>query len=83
MKNLDNLKKKNYSIIRINVWYTIFSGCISLTIRKVLDSLIYQKQSGFQNGRYIGEDTKSIYDVMFYTELKNNPCCLVLLNFEE
>lgn len=39
--------------------------------KKVLDSLISDTQSGFLKGRYIGENTRSIYDIMSYTEFKN------------
>ena len=60
-------------ITLLNVLYKIISGCISLRIRSVLDDLISDTQSGFLKGRYIGENTRFIYDLMSYTELNNIP----------
>jgi hypothetical protein len=34
-------------------------------------------------GRYIGENTRFIYDLMAYTEFKNIPGLLVLIDFEK
>lgn len=51
--------------------------------KKVLDSLISDTQSGFLKGRYIGENTRFIYDIMSYTEFKNIPGLLVLIDFEK
>ena len=70
-------------ITLLNVLYKIISGCVSLRIRSVLDDLISDTQSGFLKGRYIGENTRFIYDLMSYTELKNIPALLVLIDFEK
>lgn len=55
-------------IILLNVMYKLISGCISYRIRSTLDYLISETQSGFMKGRYIGENTRFIYDLMAYTE---------------
>ena len=34
-------------------------------------------------GRYIGENTRFIYDLMAYTESKNIPGLLMLIDFEK
>lgn len=83
MISLDSFKKNWRPITLLNVLYKIISGCISLRIKKVLDSLISDTQSGFLKGRYIGENTRFIYDIMSYTELKNIPGLLVLIDFEK
>ena len=44
-----------------------------LKIRSVLDDLISDTQSGFLKDRYIVENTRFIYGLMSYTELKNIP----------
>ena len=49
----------------------IISSCISSRIRSTLDNLISETQSGFMKGRYIGESTRFIYDLMAFTESKN------------
>ena len=70
-------------ITLLNVLYKIISGCVSLRIRSVLDDLISDTQSGFLKGRYIRENTRFIYDLMSYTEIKNIPAVLVLIVFEK
>ena len=58
-------------ITLLNVFYKIISSCISSRIRSTLDNLISETQSGFMKGRYIGENTRFIYDLMAFTESKN------------
>jgi hypothetical protein len=51
-------------------------------MKQVLDYIVSDTQSGFLKGRYIGENTRFIYDIMAYTEKKNNiPGLLVLIDF--
>ena len=49
----------------------------------VLDKIISKDQTGFIKGRYIGENTRLIYDIMQYTETHNIPGLLVLVDFEK
>ena len=70
-------------ITLLNVLYKIISGCISHRIKSTLDYLISDTQTGFLKGRYIGENTRFIYDLMSFTEQKNIPGLLVLLDFEK
>jgi hypothetical protein len=51
----------------------IGSGCIARKIKSILDSIISSDQTGFIQGRYIGENTRKIYDIMLYTEENNIP----------
>ena len=50
------------------VIYKLISTVISNRLRKVLDTLVSQTQTGFIQGRSIGESLRLIYDVMDYTE---------------
>ena len=70
-------------ITLLNVFYKLVSGCLSYRLKKVLNSIISETQSGFMKGRYIGENTRFIYDLMAYTEFKNIPGLLVLIDFEK
>jgi hypothetical protein len=45
--------------------------------------MISDTQTGFLKGRYIGENTRSIYDIMAYTEANNIHGLLVLVDFEK
>jgi exonuclease III len=70
-------------ITLLNVFYKIISGCIGQRIKSTLDVLISDTQTGFRKGRYIGENTRFIFDLMSYTELKKIPGLLVLIDFEK
>lgn len=67
----------------LNVLYKIISGCLSFRIKQVLDIIISNTQSGFIKGRYIGENTRFVYDLMSYTEIHEIPGLLVLIDFEK
>ena len=60
----------------------IASGCIAERIKNVLSKLISVDQTGFINGRYIGENTRLIYDIMNYAEEENMPGLLLIVYFE-
>ena len=70
-------------ITLLNVLYKIISGCLSQRIKDTLDHIISETQSGFLKGRYIGENTRFIYDILSFTELHNIPGLLVLIDFEK
>ena len=67
----------------LNVLYKMISGCISNRFKYILDSIISYTQSGFIKGRYIGENTRNINDLMYYTESHNIPGLLILIDFEK
>ena len=67
----------------LNVIYKIASGCIAERLKSVLTKLISSDQTGFISGRYIGENTRLIYDVMRYTEDENIPGILLIIDFEK
>jgi hypothetical protein len=48
-----------------------------------LDKIIDPDQTGFMANRYIGENTKLIYDIMHYTEEEDIPGLLLLIDFEK
>ena len=70
-------------ITLLNCTYKIASGCIANRIKTVLDKIINKDQTGFIKGRYIGENTRLIYDIMFYTELNDIPGLLLIIDFEK
>ena len=63
--------------------YKIASGAIANRIKSVIDKLIDKDQTGFIKGRYIGENTRLVYDLMKHTEQKNIPGLLLLIDFEK
>ena len=75
---------KNWQpITLLNVFYKLVSGCISHRIKSTLDTLIAESQTSFIQGRFLGENTRFIYDLMQYTEINKIPGLLMLIDCEK
>ena len=75
---------KNWRPIALrNVSYKILSGCLANRLKTVLDKLIHENQKGFLKGRYIGENTRLLYDILHITEELQIPGLLLLVDFEK
>ena len=70
-------------ITLLNVIYKIASGCIAERIKTTLHKLISEGQTGFISGRYIGDNTRLIYDIMHFTEEENIPGLLLIIDSEK
>ena len=57
----------------LNVVYKLAASVIANRMKTVLDKLINQNQKGFIAGRFIGENVRLIYDVLFETKNENIP----------
>jgi len=81
-KSRNNLK--NYRPISLlNCVYKIASSVITNRIKQFLPKLINDDQTGFLAGRYLGENTRQIYDIMHYIEENNIAGLLLLVDFEK
>ena len=75
---------KNWRPISLlNISYKIASACIANRLKSVLPSIINHDQTGFLSGRYIGENIRTLYDLMSHTEKYNIPALLLLIDFEK
>ena len=75
---------KNWRPISLlNVDYKIGTSCIAQRIKTVLTKLISNSQMGFIKGRYIGEGSRLILDLIDRTEEDQIPGLLILLDFEK
>ena len=80
--NKDRQFLKNWRPISLlSVIYKMASAAIAERIKPYLDKIIDKNQTGFLKGRYIGESTRLIYDIMHYTEQNNLPGLLVQIDF--
>ena len=52
-------------------------------LKPLLEKIIDKSQTGFIKGRFIGDGTRLIYDIMNYTEQKNIDGLLMLIDFEK
>ena len=75
---------KNWRPISLlSIIYKIASGAVANRIKKVLDKIISKTQTGFISGRFIGDSTRLVYDIMEYTENHEVDGLLMLIDFEK
>ena len=75
---------KNWRPISLlNVSYKLASACIANRLKLVLPSLFKEEQTGFLAGRFIAENIRLLYDIMFFTEKLDLPGLLLLIDFEK
>ena len=83
-KNKIQLLLKNWRPISLlNTDYKILTKSLAMRLHKVLPSIINLDQTGFLKGRYIGENIRTIADLIDYTSLRNKPGIILLLDFEK
>ncbi len=68
-------------ITLLNVDYKILSSVLSHRLRKVLQETINPNQKGFLSGRFIGENTRLLYDVMHYLHKTRQEGMIMLVDF--
>ena len=82
--NKSRVNLKNWRPISLlNVIYKLASAVISNRLKKVLDGLINENQKGFLAGRFLGENVRLMYDVLFETKKQNIPGLLLSIDFEK
>ena len=65
---------KNWRPISLlNIDYKILSKVLARRMEKVLPKLVHSDQTGFVNGRYIGQNIRLLYDIMECTDIKKLP----------
>ena len=57
--------------------YKLASTCIASRLKPSLDILINEDQTGFLSGRFIGENIRTVYDVMYCCEKNRLPGMLL------
>ena len=75
---------KNWRPISLlNVVYKMMSSVIANRLKSVLDKVISNDQKGFISGRFIGENIRLIYDILFESKQQNIPGLLVSIDFQQ
>ena len=75
---------KNWRPISLlNISYKIGSACIANRIKTVLHSLINEDQTGFISGRYMGDNLRFLYDLIYHLDSNDLPGLLVSIDFEK
>jgi hypothetical protein len=75
---------KNWRPISLlNTEYKLLTGVLAARLKKCLPDIISQDQKGFLKGRFIGENTRLVYDTMDYLKRKSKCGLLLLIDFEK
>ena len=69
-------------ITLLNVDYKIVSAAISSRLQSVMNSLISSTQTAYISGRYIGENTRLIFDLIAHTESTKTPGMILAADFQ-
>ena len=67
----------------LSVIYKLCSAAIANRLKPLLNKIIDKTQCGFLQGRYIGECTRLVYDILNYTENLQIPGMLVMIDFHK
>ena len=75
---------KNWRPISLfNVVYKMASAVIANRLKTVLHKLISEEQKGFIAGRFIAENVRTIYDILFETKNQELPGLILSIDFEK
>ena len=86
------LPKKDKNLAQLNNWrpisllnidYKISTKAIANRIKKVLNTIINDSQTGFLKGRYIGENIRTIFEVIESLNDENKPGLIFFADFEK
>ena len=67
----------------LNTFYKIISGVLANRLKTVLDHLIGPEQKGYVPQRFIGEVTRTTFDIFQHAKDKNLPGYILLIDFEK
>ena len=82
--NKSRLSLKNWRPISLlNVIYKLAPSVIANRVKNTLQNIIHENQKGFIAGRFIGENIRLIYDVLFETKQQNIPGLILSIDFEK
>ena len=70
-------------ITLLNTSYKIASTCIANRLKQCLPYIIHDSQKGFMAGRFIGENIRMMYDLLYFTEINEIPGVLLSVDFEK
>lgn len=82
-KPMESLKKNWRPITLLNITYKLLSSVLANRMKPTLTKIIHENQKGFLAGRYIGENSRLLYDIMHYCKEYNNPGLILLVDFEK
>lgn len=83
-KSVDRRQIRNWRPISLlNTDNKILTKAMSIRLQPVLSEILHSDQTGFLNKRYIGENLRTIQDVIDYTNATATPALLLALDFRK
>ena len=83
-KDKDRMFLKNWRpLTLLTTDYKIITKILAMHMSKVLPKIIDNDQTGYLKGRYIGENIRTISDIIDYCKIKNRSAVLLLIDFEK
>ena len=84
-KKLKNrLFLKNWRPISLlNTDYKLIAKTLASRIKKVLNTIIDEDQTGYIKGRFIGQNIRIIEDVVYFCEQENKPGIILTVDYEK
>ena len=81
-KDLSRLKNWRPNPL-LNLDYKIATKALALRLKKVLPSIINDAQTGYMEGRFIGENIRLISDILHFTAQQNLEGIALFIDFEK
>ena len=79
-KDKDRLFLKNWRpIALLNTDYKIMAKALANRIKSVIDALIDSDQTGYLKGRYIGENIRTVSDLIYYLKQTKSDAIILLI----
>ena len=82
-KPREYLKKNWRPISLLNITYKLLSSVLANRVKPILSKIIHENQKGFLAGRYTGENSRLLYDIIHYCNENNEPVLVLLIDFEK
>ena len=75
---------KNWRPISLlNVDYKILAKVLAIRLQKVISHLISSDQTGYIKGRYIGDNVRTMLDILEITKQQADPGIMVMIDFKK
>ena len=78
---LRNTLKNWRPLTLLNGSYKFLSSMVAERLKSILATIINNDQTGFISNRFIGENTRLIYDTIIYTEAEQIPGLLIIVDY--
>ena len=67
----------------LNTDYKLIAKTLASRLQRVLNEILSRDQSGYIKGRFIGENIRTIIDVLQYSSIHKTPGYVIFLDFEK